>query len=109
MLKAKGVSVIAAGSSISAAATIDGKLFTWGSVLVSFSKIGNFIEISKAGTGNGEPQTEPKEVTKLPGNTKIVQIETGVYHTVLLTDDGKVYTYGSGNVTYNSLGVTYKI
>jgi alpha-tubulin suppressor-like RCC1 family protein len=79
-----GVNVIdiACGESHTCALTSDGDVYTWGSG-----------QIGQLGHGDFHRQSLPIKVANI--NEKIVQVACGKKHTVALTSDGKVYSWGS--------------
>jgi len=90
-LEGKSVVAIAAGRNSSVALTTDGKLHAWG---YNYNgELGNGTYVSRTST--------PLEVNTsgaLFGKT-VTTIAAGAYHTLALTSDGRVYSWG-----YNSSG-----
>ncbi|KAL6079642.1 negative regulation of SNARE complex assembly [Balamuthia mandrillaris] len=91
--KGKEVTHVAAGLSHSLAVTNDRELWSWG-------------DNRQYQLGYTEPKKQgvPKRVEglRLEQNEKIVQVEAGLFHNVLLTDKGKVMTWGEGE--FSQLG-----
>lgn len=78
---------VAAGKSSLAATTEDGTLWTWGSG-----------EYGKLGHGNEESMPTPvKLAADLFGGVAVVQVACGAAHTLSLTADGEVYSFGCGS------------
>lgn len=46
------------------------------------------------GLNNKDDQIKPVNITKELINTKILQISCGAYHSLILTDDGGLYSMG---------------
>lgn len=61
----------------------NGNLYTWGK--------GKYYEL-----GNGESVDEVEEPTKVEGISDVIQVECGKHHTLALTRDGRVYSWGWG-------------
>jgi len=76
---------IACGGFHTAAITDQGKLFTWGGG-----------EHGQLGHGNKENCQRPTMV-KLLFEVKLKQVTCGWSHTVVLTDDGEVWSFGNGD------------
>lgn len=83
-LGTQGFISISANKYHSACVTTAGQLHTWG------------CEAGCLGHGNAEEQHTPKLVEALSG-IKCKQVSCGVGHTTVLTDDGKVFTFGSNS------------
>ncbi|KAL3879973.1 hypothetical protein ACJMK2_032247, partial [Sinanodonta woodiana] len=86
-LKSKRVRDIACGSSHSAAITSNGDLYTWG-----------LGEYGRLGHGDNATQLKPKQVKDLTGK-RVIQVACGSRdaQTLVLTDDGLVYSWGDGD------------
>ena len=84
--------------------TEDGDVYTWG----YGGKIGFFNwmytqEVGALGHGTKAKYFEPKKVEYFEkNNIKIKKITAGLYHTVALSTEGKLYTWGRG--LYGVLG-----
>jgi len=75
----------------SAAVLANGKVYTWGSNLQSKAKC----------TTNTNKINSPRELTAV---TNVKQIDFGTFHSVILTNDGNVYTCGAISSTSNVAG-----
>ncbi|KAJ4772444.1 Regulator of chromosome condensation (RCC1) family protein [Rhynchospora pubera] len=78
------VSAVACGGFFTMAITSDGELWSWGAN-------SNF----ELGRGNNMSDWRPKPVSILQ-NTRIIQVACGGYHSLALSDEGKVYAWGHG-------------
>jgi alpha-tubulin suppressor-like RCC1 family protein/regulator of replication initiation timing len=79
------------GSCFSVVTTEDGQLWELG--LVGKGQVSYFANV--------EPSPLPK-LAKSPPNVKFVSVSAGDYHAVAISDDGKLYSWGSG--MYGVLG-----
>jgi alpha-tubulin suppressor-like RCC1 family protein len=78
---------VSAGELHSAAVTTDGDLYTWGDGFCG-----------QTGHGDKRPQLEPKQVTK--GGLEdecVASISCGARHTLCVTEDGEVFSFGLGH------------
>jgi E3 ubiquitin-protein ligase HERC4 len=80
---------IAAGHSFSLALNNKGQLFCWGSI---------------SGQRDDEYFYAKPTVIKNPNDASLVQISSGYYHFLMLTEDGKVYVMGLNNHGQLGLG-----
>ena len=74
---------VAAGTHHSAAITESGQLYTWGRG--SYGQLGH---------GDTEGKTAPTVVSSIQG--QCYRVSCGDCHTVVVTDDGEVFSFGSG-------------
>jgi alpha-tubulin suppressor-like RCC1 family protein len=72
---------VAAGESHSAAITSNGKLYTWGNGVYG-----------RLGTGFDTNELKPKLVEDL--TKSVISVSCGTFHTVVLSTDGKMFTFG---------------
>jgi alpha-tubulin suppressor-like RCC1 family protein len=90
---------VAAGGHHSAAINEDGEVFTWG-WSGSLWKLGGLGhgrgKLGYLGYGIPENIKRPKKVEGLSG-VKIVQIACGHHHTLALSDEGEIYSWGRGD------------
>lgn len=78
---------ISAGELHSAAVTTDGDLYTWGDGFCG-----------QTGHGDKRPQLEPKQVTKGGlDDESVSSISCGARHTLCVTEDGEVFSFGLGH------------
>ena len=89
-LSTKNVICVSLHVSITACVTRDGEVYTWGD-----GGHGNL------GHGDQINQYAPKRVEALIG-VKATQVACGFYHTAVCTEDGEIFTFGSGY--YGQLG-----
>ncbi|KPM02131.1 regulator of chromosome condensation-like protein [Sarcoptes scabiei] len=93
-IKSKAIKVTA-GDMHSAALCQDGKVYIWGNFKDESNKIGLFSDSSKSPTSSDYlPTMFP---TLLNFDKNVVDIASGSHHLLLLTDEGKVYTFGEGS------------
>ena len=86
---------VAAGELHSAVTTADGDVYTWGDGFCG-----------QLGHGDKSPQPAPVQVTKGDLEDEAVcQISCGARHTIAVTEDGEVFTWGLGH--YGVLGRSY--
>jgi len=78
----------AVGKSHSIALSEKGEVFTWGFGGSSFQQ-------GALGHGNKDTQTTPKQVKALE-KQKVIQVAAGHHHSLALTADGQVYSWGNG-------------
>lgn len=81
------ISSISCGGNHSIAINKKGKMFSWGR-----------NEHGQLGNGNYQSYDVPQEI-----NFKshlVSQVSCGIYHTVVLTQEGKIFTFGSNGFTY---------
>ncbi len=88
---AKTITHVAAGGFHSIALASDGTSYTWGS---------NYY--GQLGTGNNTNSNVPVEVGNLLSGKTITQVAAGGSHSIVLTSNGTVYTWGSNH--YGQLG-----
>ncbi len=86
---------VSAGYQHGLAVLEDGSLWTWGS-----NSYGRTCQNTSSGY-----TTTPKKVT-MPAGAKVVRAEAGYYTTMILTDDGKVYTCGRSSYGLNGNGTS---
>ena len=88
-LETQFIMQIAAGHSFSLALNNQGQLFCWGAV---------------SGVRDDEYFHAKPAIIKNPNDASIVQIASGYYHFLMLTEDGKVYVMGLNNHGQLGLG-----
>eukprot|EP00929_Paragymnodinium_shiwhaense_P030762 TRINITY_DN17377_c0_g1_i1.p1 TRINITY_DN17377_c0_g1~~TRINITY_DN17377_c0_g1_i1.p1 ORF type:complete len:1888 (-),score=508.37 TRINITY_DN17377_c0_g1_i1:111-5774(-) len=88
------VSFIACGADHTLVVTVRGLLFTWG--LGSFGNLGH---------GNADDYWEPKQVT-LPTQQPVSMAAAGTKHSMALTTDGAMFSWGHGGNGRLGLGVS---
>ena len=76
------ITCVSAGSDFTSCITTTGEVFTWGNG-----------ELGKLGHGCESNQNTPKLVEALAG-IEAKQVACGLYHTVVCTGNGHVYTFG---------------
>ncbi|RZF39897.1 hypothetical protein LSTR_LSTR010525 [Laodelphax striatellus] len=86
-LKPEKVKKIVCGKTHSLALTGSGKLYAWGNNSDCQLGIGS----------DDESITSPKQIDLNDVNEPIANITAGAHHTALLTDEGKVYVWGSNS------------
>jgi len=79
---------VACGDFHSVALTEDGKIFSWGGG-------GSFFNKGQCGHGNNEDTITPEIIKDLETKT-VVDVSCGGYHTLALTSDNELYSWGSG-------------
>ena len=95
---------IAVGEYHSVALTDDGSVYTWGYA----GKVGLFNwmysqEVGALGHGDKKPHFMPKRVEYFQkNNIAIKKVHAGMYHTIAISTDNQVYTWGRG--LYGVLG-----
>ncbi|XP_053559394.1 probable E3 ubiquitin-protein ligase HERC6 isoform X2 [Bombina bombina] len=95
-LEAQSIIDISCGDSHSVALCNQGNVFTWGTGTEG-----------QLGTGEFPKQNFlPKRITGL-SNIKIIQISCGHFHSIALSEDGKVFSWGQNN--YGQLGLGKQI
>lgn len=80
------IKYIASGENHSFALAKDGKLYSWG--LNQFGQCGVSSEVE-----DGALVTVPTEVL-LPEGTRVKAVSAGEHHSIVLTEDGDLYTFG---------------
>lgn len=76
------------------AVTPDGRLFSWGDG-----------HDGALGLGGKADQLQPVEVTALAG-TRVVQASAGSSYSIILTDQGEVFSFGAGDYGQTGLGTS---
>lgn len=100
----KKVVEVALGEYHTVALTDDGSVYTWG----YGGKVGFFNwmytqEVGALGHGDKKPYFFPKKVDFFEkNNIKIKKITAGLYHTIAISENGELYTWGRG--LYGVLG-----
>lgn len=95
------VSNIACGKAHTVAVSEQGRIFTWGAG--ACGQLGHPDTNSFPSDEDGYPfQPVPREVEEL-SHLKITETACGDVHTLALTDDGQLYSFGGGS--YGQLGV----
>lgn len=102
----KGLKVkdVALGEYHSVVLTEDGNVYTWG----YGGKVGMFNwmytqEVGALGHGDKKPHFTPKKVDFFEKQgLKVREVHAGLYHTIAITTDGELYTWGRG--LYGVLG-----
>jgi alpha-tubulin suppressor-like RCC1 family protein len=84
LLSNEKIKTVQCGASHSLALTIDGKIYSWGKNTQG-----------QCGIGNNEDQLYPQRVNKLE-HKFIIQLAAGWEHSLALTEDGKMYSWGCG-------------
>ena len=79
------VVAVSAGAMHSLALTADGDLWSWGEG-----------EYGRLGHGDGQNQLLPKKVEALAGQ-RVVAVSAGTRHSLAITADGAVFTWGKGD------------
>ncbi|KAM6548662.1 hypothetical protein CsatB_020338 [Cannabis sativa] len=82
------VAAVSCGGFFTMALTEDGKIWNWGGVDITNSNY-------ELGRGDNIGGWKPTLVTSLE-DVRIIQIASGGYHSLALTDDGKVLSWGHG-------------
>lgn len=86
---------VSAGELHSAATTVDGDVYTWGDGFCG-----------QLGHGDKSPLPAPAQVTKGGLDDEVVtQISCGARHTIAVTEDGEVFSFGLGH--FGVLGRSY--
>ena len=106
------ITMVSAGEHHSAAPTHDGHLYTWGSNTdedgALIGQLGLKLSLN-LGEGSKEPVfvTTPTKVklsnTASGADARIAKVVTGILHTAVLTESGRVYTWGDNQ--YGQLGI----
>lgn len=78
----------------------DGRVFSWGSGEYGRLGMADTMDLPKDAQGNPY-HCDPTVVKELVG-TKVVQVAAGDWHSLALTDEGRVYTWGGAS--YGRLG-----
>ncbi|WP_036672680.1 RCC1 domain-containing protein [Paenibacillus sp. HGF5] len=94
---------ISAGIAHVAAIREDGSVWTWGGNTIW----GSADITGQLGRGDDRLEERPGRVTRLPGNAKVLQAETGGHHTVIMLDNGTLWSMGSNRE--KQLGGGYKM
>ena len=84
-----GIVKISCGDYHAAAVDSNGDLYTWGG-----GKTNQFSK-GQCGHGNTEFQQNPKRVEAL-AHKRVAKVSCGAFHTLVLTEDQQLYTFGSG-------------
>ena len=82
------VKKVACGDFHSVALTVDGKLYSWGGG-------GSFFNKGQCGHGHNKDSESP-EIIKDLERKRVVDVVCGGYHTLALTEDNELYSWGSG-------------
>ncbi|KAH9521760.1 Regulator of chromosome condensation [Dermatophagoides farinae] len=94
-LQSKKVVKVSAGDMHSAALCDDGKVYVWGNFKNDSDKVGLFVDCEKSpNCSDYLPVILPKPIEL---DVKIVDIASGCHHILLLTDEGRVLTFGEGS------------
>ena len=78
----------------SVALDTEGKVFTWGGGGPAYNK-------GQCGHGHNDDVEQPLEVESLTHKT-VVKVSAGGFHTLVLSSDNELYSWGSG--TYGECG-----
>ena len=93
-LREKGVYQIAGGDGHTVAVDIRGNVYSWGASACGQLGLSSMRDLPT--DIEGYPYQPTPRIVDLLSNIKIVQIACGDAHTVALTNDGKLFSWGGG-------------